>query len=693
VRLRLFTSSVFAVCLAAVIVAQSGTTPPPQEQRPTFRTDANFVRVDVYPTAAGRAVTDLSKGDFEVLEDGVVQAVETFEHVVIAPAGPQSLRSEPNTIAESRDMARNPRARVVILFLDVPHVTVHGTWNIREPLIRLLDRILGPDDLVGVMTPSMAASDIVLARKTEVMTGGLRDIWPWGERFTLAKTEIEHMYEECYPPTRGEIISALAKEMQERRRERATLDAFDELVRFLRDLRDERKAILTITEGWLLFRPNQALFDLRRDSLTGTQDPIPGVDPITVGVDGKLTTHDRRNNTSDYTRMDCERDRVALGHMDNDQYLRNLIDDANRGNSTFYLVDPRGLAVFDTPIGPDAPPPLDVDYRMLRARHEAMEVLALNTDGMVARTSNDLDRSMQKIGDDLTSYYLLGYYSTNGKPDGKFHGIKVRVKRPGVDVRARRGYRAASAEDVARAKKAEAAPVPESVSAVHRAIDALSRVRPEARLHINAVPQAAAPGAGVSSVWVAGEIDPSQNDIARTAEIEVSGGDVSGTASVSLAPGQRGFTTRVVLPRPAAPGPVDVRVRIAGGSGERTSDSISAALGEGLARPLLFRRGPSTGNRIQPAASFQFSRTERVRLEVPIDAGVTPGAARLLDKMGQPLAIPVTVTERTDADGGQRWLTADVTLAPLAPGDYAIELSATVAGAEQRVVTAIRVGR
>ena len=48
----------------------------------------------------------------------------------------------------------------------------------------------------------------------------------------------------------------------------------------------------------------------------------------------------------------------------------------------------------------------------------------------------------------MTSYYLMGYYSTNTKLDGKVRKIKVRVKRDGVDVRARRSYRAATEEEI-----------------------------------------------------------------------------------------------------------------------------------------------------------------------------------------------------------------------------------------------------
>ena len=203
-RLRVLTPIAVSLCSALLVAGQSATTaPPPQDQRPTFRTEANYVRVDVYPTAGGTPVMDLRAEDFEVLEDGVPQSISAFEHVVVQPVGPQSARVEPNTIAESRDMARNARARIVILFLDVPHVTMGGSWQIREPLVRLIDRTLGPDDLVGVMTPNMAPTDVVLSRKTDVIAGGLRREWPWGERFTLEKNKIELEYENCYPTTKA----------------------------------------------------------------------------------------------------------------------------------------------------------------------------------------------------------------------------------------------------------------------------------------------------------------------------------------------------------------------------------------------------------------------------------------------------------------------------------------------------------
>jgi hypothetical protein len=109
-------------------------------------------------------------------------------------------------------------------------------------------------------------------------------------------------------------------------------------------------------------------------------------------------------------------------------------------------------------------------------------------------------------------------------------------------------------------------------------------------------------------------------------------------------------------------------------------------------QPMPFKRGLSTGNRLLPAASFEFSRTDRLQLQVPLTSGAKPGTGRFLDRTAQPLQIPVQVGEKTDEDG-QRWLVADAVLAPLAPGEYVIELSFTNGGGERKVLTAIRVTR
>ena len=100
-----------------------------QAQRPTFRTATNFVSVDAYLTAGGKAVTDLTTADFEVFENGVPQKIETFQRVVARAPGAEAERIEPRSIAESDAAAADPRNRLFVLFLDSYHIGVDSTSN------------------------------------------------------------------------------------------------------------------------------------------------------------------------------------------------------------------------------------------------------------------------------------------------------------------------------------------------------------------------------------------------------------------------------------------------------------------------------------------------------------------------------------------------------------------------------------
>ena len=95
----------------------------------------------------------------------------------------------------------------------------------------------------------------------------------------------------------------------------------------------------------------------------------------------------------------------------------------------------------------------------LNASIDTLRELADNTDGRAIVNRNDLAAGMKQIIRDSSAYYLVGYNSTQAPTDGKFHEIKVRVKRPGVQVRARKGYWAYTADDVeARGRGTEAGP-------------------------------------------------------------------------------------------------------------------------------------------------------------------------------------------------------------------------------------------
>ena len=122
-----------AVCFGAwgAIVASSpqqrAQDQPQPSPPPTFRTEANYVRVDVYPTRDDKPVADLTKDDFEVLDNGKPQKIEQFERVVVRAAGPQDARIDAAPLSSERSAAsllrrsigmnpamRNARARIGI---------------------------------------------------------------------------------------------------------------------------------------------------------------------------------------------------------------------------------------------------------------------------------------------------------------------------------------------------------------------------------------------------------------------------------------------------------------------------------------------------------------------------------------------------------------------------------------------------
>ena len=89
---------------------------------------------------------------------------------------------------------------------------------------------------------------------------------------------------------------------------------------------------------------------------------------------------------------------------------------------------------------------------------------------------------------------------------------------------------------------------------------------------------------------------------------------------------------------------------------------------------ITFRRGATTANKEVPAADLRFRRSERLSVDVPTPTADAI-AARLLDRNGNAVPIPITGTVRDDPDGS-RWQSVELALAPLAPGDYLVDLAA-----------------
>jgi hypothetical protein len=182
-------------------------------------------------------------------------------------------------------------------------------------------------------------------------------------------------------------------------------------------------------------------------------------------------------------------------------------------------------------------------------------------------------------------------------------------------------------------------------------------------------------------VWVVADIGRPQTDDwigggqADAMLVDAAGKTIAtGRAQIAVASSSMriGLTSRDLQP-----GEYQLQIRTKGARALAASTDtmrITVSAAPQATGAMFFRRGPATANRDIPTADLRFRRSERLRVEVPTP-GDNPVAARLLDRNGGALPIPIAATIRDDTDGS-RWQSADLSLAPLAPGDYLIELAA-----------------
>jgi VWFA-related protein len=687
----------FAV-LALLVSPTAAQDRQPDPQLPRFRSGANLVSVDAYISKDGVAITDLRPEDLEVLEDDKPQAIEHFR-LVRARAPGAATRAEPLGSQAQKAALSDPDSRVWVLFLDQWHVSRDGAARAKEPVSVLLDKVIGPDDLIGLMTPDLNPQSLNLTRRGSAIARALGQNWTWGERDqpnTSDPRENELMA--CYPDGNPKTpqLNGIAKELIERRREQKTLQSLNALVSHMGTLRDERKFVVLLTEGWVQFR--------RNDRLGGVLEGggIPGKPQIGVGTDGRVFAG------SDPTQVaggfdSCERERVMLSFVDHDFEIRQLAQKANRANVTFYIIDPRGLAVFDDQINSPLRPATPVaDQRRLTLRQDGVRELAEQTDGAVVLNTNDLRGGTERMLGNLGSYYLLSYYSTNTRLDGRFRRITVRVKRDGAEVRARPGYLAPTE---AEARLMGATPVREPGSkapnvlpeAVSKALNAIAPARGNLPVRIQAA-------GGRGSIRAVVELDPATlkrpewaggGTVALRIDPEKGTSAASQEVTATFEPGQRSVTiiaADTVMP----PGAYTLRAEVTPKGGRlpvrastvATVPPDAAEVGSGL---LALRRGPSTGLAYVPTADPRFRRTERLRVEIPLAGADHTGAARLLTREGQPMPLVATYTTRPDEPRQVTLGVVDIVLAPLAAGEYVLELTLTKGQATEVVAYGFRI--
>ncbi|MGB7217940.1 MAG: VWA domain-containing protein, partial [Vicinamibacterales bacterium] len=394
-----------------------------QAQQPTFRTGINFVRVDVIVTdGTGQPALDLRQDEFEVTENGRPQTIETFKLVKLDGGAAQSVEGPPKAIRNDSDEeleAARDDVRLFAVFLDDYHVRGVNAVRVRDALSNFIETDLGPSDMVAVMSPLQPVSSLRLTRNRAAAAQAVRGFVGRKYEYT-ARNDIERQYARQCPET------------IERIRSQVSLSAIRGLATHMGSLKEGRKALILVSEGFTYTLPAELVNDL------GCRNGM--VTPL-----------------------------VAAAEMQKD--LREVYDWANRNNVAIYAVDPRGLAASEFDIEQSVPSRADRDF--LSGTLDTLRTLSDQTDGRALVNRNDLGASLKPIVRDSSGYYLLGYNSTQSTSDGRFHEIKVRVKRPGMrQVRARKGYWALTVADTARAA---APPAPVASKAIESALASISQ--------------------------------------------------------------------------------------------------------------------------------------------------------------------------------------------------------------------------
>ncbi|HEX2454385.1 MAG TPA: VWA domain-containing protein [Vicinamibacterales bacterium] len=340
--------------------------------------------------------------------------------------------------------------------------------------------------------------------------------------------------------------------------------------------------------------------------------------------------------------------------------MNEIIRSANASNTAIYTVDPRGMMTGST----------------------WLEGVADDTGGEWIR-SNDMERALRRVVQQSTAFYLIGYDATMSPKDGRFHKIKVRVKRSGLQVRSRAGFWAPTVGDLVRARGAVRKPPPSVTDAVTQL-----------------VPQSSARAA---DVWVG--VEPKTAGQAKVTLMWMRRGTAAGMPAVASADlavtGEKGpvFSGPVDggVTFDAPPGAFSLALTFKNASGEIVDKELRSVVVPDLAKSALEIGSPVVLKASNPlelralqaepdAAPFpgrDFVRTDRllirVRLYGSASAGVTP-TARLLNADG---AGTTVLAVRRDQPEGP--FEIDLPLSSLAPAAWIVAVEAR-SGSERREV-------
>jgi VWFA-related protein len=387
-------------------------TPPPASQdasppapEVTFKVEVNYIEEDVRVVDRnGNFVRGLKQEDFQVFEDGKPQKVQTFGMVDIPITRPRTpLFLGPGALPIEPDVAVNKQVldgRLYLIVLDDYHVAPLRSQNVKNLARRFVLEKLGPDDQAAVVVTSG------LLRASQDFTQNRRLLLEAIDNFVGQKMQ----------------SSALMRNERMSREGAPTDDAgnsiqIDPSNRFVEDESAQER----------MFQARQSLNSLRSiaEWMSAIQGRRKAIVFVSEGVD--YNVHDV------FTGGDPTQFNFANFNMIQ-QETWDTVSAASRSNVQIYPIDPRGLTMMgqeDIEISGLAPGAYGLGpkqlFQELSTSQANLRQLAEETGGVAFVGQNDFDKAFDRIVQENSSYYVLGYYSTNDRRDGRLRNVSVRV--------------------------------------------------------------------------------------------------------------------------------------------------------------------------------------------------------------------------------------------------------------------------
>jgi VWFA-related protein len=425
--------AVAVVVLSAAPGAREGQPPATsQVEGPRFGISTAAVVVDVMVRdKKGNPVTDLTKDQFEVFEDGVPQAVTDFERVMpgVLPTTLQNVAPSVSSTAAAtvhEPAERNARLQgqqvTAIVFDWLTEQPRYEAWKAASTLLGQM----AADDYVAIYVIDQELRRIVPYTRNAAMLKAAFDIAvarPFGNPTVPRSAALNSLVNQRdLPDTASAEYAAGAN----------TLNSAST------DTRGPASAMAAMLERelqWNQFMNRQQQGRAVSSGLTALVEQLgemPGRKTVIFFSEGLVVT-ERSKSSFD-----------AMEHR------------ANRNNVSFYTIDAAGLRVFSVSrstyqqLGPtgeqgvargisDDPTARRTEL-MWRDPSLGLRPLAERTGGIYIGDTNDIVAGFARVNSDRKFHYLLAYSSSNPAPDGTFRKIEVKVKRPGVEVKARSGY-------------------------------------------------------------------------------------------------------------------------------------------------------------------------------------------------------------------------------------------------------------